>query len=91
MLNFNGYNIPAEVQTAITAFIEDGITGDDFVHAVLSNDLLCAVKCATPAQLQSIADTVEWLDTFAPIQCWGNEAKVLRWAEQHPKRPKDIA
>lgn len=85
MLNFNGYNIPKKAQTQLTAFIENGVPVDDFMYAVLSNNLYSVLFCGSAEEQKSLKDIVSWLNDYAPSPCWGTEAKVLRWVEIHSK------
>jgi hypothetical protein len=85
MLNFNGYNIPNKVQVALTAFVEHGVPVDDFLYAVLSNNLYSAVSCANVEEQKALKDIVSWINDYAPSPCWGAEAKVLRWVEIYSK------
>jgi len=93
MLDFANYNVPRNIQTALTDYIERGIPVGSFLHAVLSNDLFDAVSRTENSD--ALSDIVNWIHDCAPQNCYGCEAVVLRWIQEHPSRkprgPKDLA
>jgi hypothetical protein len=95
MLDFNDYDVPDHTQTALTDYVERGIPVGGFLHALLSNDLFGAVGRADAQNLHALKDIVNWVYNRAPQNCWGTEAKVIRWLQEHPsmksRGPKDIA
>ena len=94
MLDFSDYNVPEHTQYALTQFIERGIPVGGFLHSVLSNDLFGAIGSADAENSRKLKDITGWIYMHAPQNCWGSEAKVLRWIADHPSRaisPKPIA
>ena len=94
MLDFEDYRVPAHTQEALGDYIERGIPVGGFLHSVLCNDLFGAVGRADASNLPAIREIVNWIYNCAPQDCWGNEAKYLRWIQEHPARsigPKDLA
>jgi len=90
MLNFSNYNVPKHTQISLTEYIERGIPVGGFLHAVLSNDLMGAVSRADASNSRALKDIVNWVYMCAPEPCWGSEAKVIRWIQEHPERTNTI-
>jgi hypothetical protein len=90
MLDFSDYNIPYHTQKSLVEYIERGVPVGGFLHAVLSNDLVGAVNRADSMNSKNIKDIVNWIYMKAPEPCWGSEAKVLRWIQDHPSRSNVI-
>lgn len=88
MLDFNDYNVPKNIQTALADYVERGIPVGGFLYAVLSNDLFGAVN--RTEDLDSFKDIANWIHDCAPQACWGSEAKVIRWLQEHPERGNTI-
>jgi hypothetical protein len=86
MLDFSGYNIPDSTKQALTDYIERGIQTGGFLYSVLSNDLMGAIGRADKDNFVAIKDITGWVYNEAPAGCWGNEAVVLRWMEDHPAK-----
>lgn len=83
-------SIPDHTRDALKDYIERGVPVGSFLHAVLSNDLAGAVFKADRANKPAIADIVNWVYHHAPEACWGSEAKVIRWIQEHPERSNVI-
>ena len=88
MLKFDDYNIPDRTAQSLKEYIERGVPVGNFLHCVLSNDLLGAVRHADKFNKPAIQEIVRWIDAHAPDGCFGNEAKVIRWLDDHPSRKK---
>ena len=71
--------IPPHMIGSLHRYIENGIAPGSFLMAVLTNDLRRAVECADEVNRHRLPDYVRFLYCFAPIDCWGNPAKVDTW------------
>ncbi len=80
--------IPVKTRDSLKMYIEEGAVVDPFLRCVLCNDLAGAVTRADEENLQALPTVARWLHAQAPDDCWGTEAKYLRWLEQHPRRAK---
>ena len=81
-------NLPEHTEQALKDYIDRGVPVGGFLHSVLSYDLFGAVNRADNLNLPVIKDIVNWVIWHAPEPCYGSEAKVLRWIEDHPSRKK---
>lgn len=79
MLNFDGYNVPAHTQQALTDYIEKGYEPGGFLFSVLCNDLFAAVGSADSSNMAALKEIILWVYNCAPCECWGGEAKVMRY------------
>ena len=62
-------------------YIEHGVRGGSFMHALLQNDLRKAVENADGQNLEALAAWVRWLYNYAPSACWGSMLKVQAWED----------
>jgi hypothetical protein len=78
---FNGQyaDIPGPTQDALTWYVLVGQPVGDFLHAVLSNDLMGAFKYADDDNIKELLNIVRWVYNVAPSGCWGSEAKIEAW------------
>lgn len=77
--------VPENIRGGIERYIECGITGGNFLEAVLCNDLKGACFSADPVTVNFLPSIVRWLWNYAPHQCHGSENHVRGWvdARQH--------
>ena len=70
MLKFDDYNIPDRTAQSLKEYIERGVPVGNFLHCVLSNDLLGAVRHADKFNKPAIQEIVRWIDAHAllPIE-----------------------
>jgi hypothetical protein len=72
--------IPPHTHAMLVSYIERGQDPlDDFMYAILSNDLKTAVHTADEINLPMIHHIVAWLYNYAPADCQGSEKKVSNW------------
>jgi hypothetical protein len=64
---------------SLRAYVQTKRPTGDFLHAVLTNDLMEACCRADSQNRYLIFDIVNWLYNRAPAQCWGSVEKVERW------------
>ncbi len=67
-------------------WVNEGVLPGSFLQAVLLNDLKEACAQADTTSSHHIFGIVQWLYSFAPMQCWGSREEVVAWAEAGGKR-----
>lgn len=65
--------------TAVRGYIENGRPCDDFLTAMICNDLRGAVLHADQNNLANLRHWVTWFRTEAPGMCWGSREAMDRW------------
>lgn len=73
------HGLPRTVWEGLTEYILIGRPTGDFLDAVLSNDLIWAVKKADDLNLPRLRDYVYFLEGCAPVNCFGSSAAVSEW------------
>lgn len=73
--------VPPHMHNAVVEYFEHGRIGDDFLLAVMSNDLLGAVTAADDINRQVLPAWVSFLYNFAPDNTWRSREVVHRWQE----------
>lgn len=71
--------IPASVQAQLGRYVRDKENPDDFLLAVLMNDLYAAINTGSREELQGLPALVVYLTRTIDENAWGSEAKVLQW------------
>jgi hypothetical protein len=78
----NWTRVPDHLHDQMEGWLVDGVApASPFLYAVLRNDLIEAVRRATPIEGAMLAEIVGFLLTDCPPQCFGNSAQVFAWAE----------
>lgn len=71
------------MRRAVEAWVEHGhIDPDDFLFAVVTNDLKLAVLTADDENIKLLPQWVNWFRWEAPSQCHGSRETVKAWAEE---------
>lgn len=71
--------IPRTMWESIVEYIVVGRITGAFLAALLSNDLLLAVKKADEVNIQRLRDYVSFLEGCAPVGCYGTSAAYQSW------------
>ena len=71
--------LPAHMQRAARAWVENGQTPGDFLQAVIRGDLFDAVARADEDNLAALQTWCRWFYNEAPPGCWGSAEKVQAW------------
>jgi hypothetical protein len=71
--------LPRQSWDSLIAYITVGRPPGDFLYHVLANDLMRAVMKADELNVQRLRDYAIFLDTCAPIGCYGSQAAVAEW------------
>lgn len=70
------------MRRAVEAWVEHGILDpDDFLFAVVTNDLKRAVLYADDQNITLLAEWVNWFRWEVPATCWGSVEAAKAWAE----------
>lgn len=80
----------ALLASGLQSYVDGHIETGSFLRAVLSNDLVDAVRRATPESIALLPLLVVWLDQHAPAECWGSPAKVEAWLAARPAPERQI-
>jgi|TARA_Y100000310_G_scaffold309003_1_gene352677 hypothetical protein len=64
---------------SIDRYINNKISGGDFLDAVFSNDLMESFARADEQNRQDMFEIVSYLYNHAPMECWGSREKVKLW------------
>jgi hypothetical protein len=74
--------IPPGMIGGLRRYIEHGIPPGHFMTAVLSNDLMEALKRADNENINRLPDYGMWLYNCAPTECYGSPQKVEAWIKK---------
>lgn len=71
--------LPEHMQEGARRYIENGIPGGSFLHAVLSNNFVEAFAKADRINSAVMKTWAEWLYNECPLSAWGSEENVAEW------------
>lgn len=71
--------LPTHMQAGMKRYIEHGIDPGSFLTAVLSNDLMEAVKRGDSVNQLALVSYVRFLYNEAPAWCYGSPGNYLAW------------
>lgn len=74
------------IKQSLDDYGKHGIPTGDFLRAVLSNDLFGAFHRADPVSTATIAAIFWYVTNRLPPGCYGSEAAVDAWLEEHRAR-----
>ena len=67
--------------TLLTTMQAHGRSTGDFLHGVLSNDLMRTFAHADEQNRRVVHRYAQFLYNHAPVGCYGSEAQVNRWMQ----------
>lgn len=76
------YDIPLYMHEAIRKYVDDHKPPDQFLQAVIRNDLREAVVRADPSNLSAIRAWVGLFCNYCPSPCWGSEMAYKEWIKK---------
>lgn len=79
-------NVPEHLHDGLLLYLEHGIAPGSFLLAVLTNDLLGAVKHGDADCQAHLADLVRFLYQHAPMGAWVTRENVDAWMDEHRAR-----
>lgn len=71
--------LPRHMWESLVEYVVIGRPLGEFLEALVSNDLLQAVKKADGLNAQCFKDYVLWLESVAPATCFGSNATYHAW------------
>lgn len=74
--------LPEHMRDAMQLYIEKGLRPGGFLTALLSNDLMGALKRADEVNSNSFRLYGMFLYNEAPLWCYGSPARVEAWLEK---------
>jgi hypothetical protein len=77
--------LPEEMHEPIIRYLVYGIAPGSFLEAVLSNDLIEAVKRCDPTNWPYLGEYARFFYQHAPAQSWGAPERVWAWIASHAK------
>lgn len=81
-MNDNSYNLlPSHMQGAMKRYIENGIEPGSFLAAVLSNDLMGALRKGDETNQRALLDYGRFLYSYAPCGCFGSVYAYDEWVK----------
>jgi hypothetical protein len=75
--------IPQHMHGAIQDYVERGLLDDDFLEAIVCNDLRNAVLYADHINVKQLDMYVRFFLYYCPAECWGNVDKVADWMSKY--------
>lgn len=79
-INFTGpMGIPDYIPMAIDLYVKEGVIPNDFLKAVLSNNLERAIAFADQEHIVALPKIVRYIYSKLPIGCRGSEHAVYEW------------
>lgn len=80
------YLIPEHYRGSMQFYIKDGIRPDNFLVAILTNNLFAVHTLADEINCDRINDYITFLAQHAPPNCFGSRAKFEAWIEDAAER-----
>jgi hypothetical protein len=71
--------LPGHMRDGWRRYIERGIPGGSFLMAVVSNDLMGAMRNADEVNIEMIFQTCSFLHNEAPCGCFGSPERAEEW------------
>jgi len=81
-MDFDTYKIPGYMRDSITQWVKNGIEPGDFLHAVLTNNLVGAVARADNTNINLLPNYIRFFNNETPMDCWGSVDLYLAWAKK---------
>lgn len=80
-MDINYTSLPAHMQDAMRRYVEHGIQPGSFLTAVLSNDLIDAMRRADDVNLHALPAYGRFLINEAPCGCFGSPETFQAWCK----------
>jgi hypothetical protein len=74
------FAVPSHLRGGIERWVMLGVEPGSFLTAVLSNDLMRAVRAADRNSWEALPALIGWLTAEAPPECWGSPSRMEYWA-----------
>jgi hypothetical protein len=76
---FREFHIPEYMFPALRAYVFDGDVLEDFIEAIICNDLYRACETADDENLKNLPAYVAFFYNETPSDCWGSYEAMLEW------------
>ena len=76
------FTVSERNETALTLYLVHHQPPTPFLRAVLSNDLVEAVRQGNREELADLPELITWIYRRAPMACWGTPERVRTWLQQ---------
>lgn len=73
------HGIPASLRGGLVRYLADRIRPGSYLLAVLSGDLIAAMRASDPVSLDALGRLTRWLWEHAPVESWGTPEAVAAW------------
>lgn len=77
--------IPEHCRVGMRRYIDEHIRPGGFLSAVLSNDLMSALRTADELNSVCLGKYAKFLHYYAPQDCYGSREKVAAWVAARPR------
>lgn len=75
--------IEPRFRESIDAYVATGRPAGEFLDAVMSNDLVDAIRRADARAIDNLPHIVSYLYNETPAGCWGSRERVREWVRAH--------
>lgn len=76
--------VPEQIKLGLQRYVQTGLLGGNFIHAVLTNDLVFAVTRAGPDV--DVKEVVLYCCRELPASSWGSYEKVDAWVKKKQRK-----
>ena len=81
MYRYDKYYIPGRMMGGIRRYVQYGIIPGDFLQAVISNNLVEAVKKADYGNIDNLPAYASYLHEEVPSNIWGSKEIMLKYSK----------
>ena len=85
------YGVPEHCIGGLVAYIVQGRPVGDFLTALLSNDLMGALRRADDVNMYALHAYGRFLHNAAPYSCYGSADAVAKWLKMHSEKRKELS
>lgn len=75
--------IPQHMHYSVQDYVERGLLDDEFLEAMVCNDLYRSVIFADKINIKHLEGYVKFFNNYCPAECWGNKERVENWVLRH--------
>lgn len=81
--------LPPGCFESIELYVMEGISGGDFLNAVMENNLREAFGRADNAHRDALFEIVSYCYNNIPGECWGDKDRVIQWMHHQGMKGKE--
>jgi len=79
---YYGHHIKPAMMSEIDRYVREHQKPGPFINAVISNNLMAAVKTSDEELLRNLPAYIGYFENVAPAECWGSDHALVDWVEQ---------